>query len=225
MLINFLSWFLDLFCSFFCDFRRLFLHHFFAFRLSHLLWSFECGFFFFFILMFLLLLPSLSLTVFFNFYVKDNCMSYIHFHRGSPRQWNRARSAQQEVLTKPERRNDTTECNQRFFSFFVFFIFFIYFIICCFFTVLYKFSIFLYFFTFLFILFILLLINQKPKKNQILRKKQKMVSNPTTWTRLVSANSNQFISLSRLVRLQNQQKALLFFFHPAALHQLGWFIW
>lgn len=85
-------------------------HHFFSFfpflRLSHLLWSFECvGDFFCFQYCFSLLL-STSLSFFkffffcFNFYVKEDNVFYIHFQRGSPQQWIRAKGSSKSFLTK-----------------------------------------------------------------------------------------------------------------------------
>lgn len=96
--------------QFFFVIFQWFFHHFFSFfpflRLSHLLWSFECvGDFFVFNIVFLFYfqLPSLFSSFFFlcfNFYVKEDNVFYIHFQRGSPQQWIRAKGSSKSFLTK-----------------------------------------------------------------------------------------------------------------------------
>lgn len=102
-----------MFCSFFSWFFSGFFlfHHFFWFfpflRLSHLLWSFECvlGIFCFqycfsFTFNFPLFFQVFFLLFCFNFYVKEDNMFYIHFQRGSPQQWIRAKGSSKSFLTK-----------------------------------------------------------------------------------------------------------------------------
>lgn len=130
------------------------------FRLSHLLWSFECGDF----VSFTFLLPSfffqvVSFVLFQFLFFKEDNMFYIHFQRGSPQQWIRAKGSSKSFLTKaPTPPWHHWEQSTLFFPFFWLFILFYFMCIyvvfsiylSCFFTILYRFTIFLGFYIFFF---------------------------------------------------------------------------
>lgn len=127
---------------------------------------------FFNIVLFLLFFATLSLffklflLVCFNFYFfKEDNMFYIHFQRGSPQQWIRAKGSSKSFLTKaPTPPWHHWEQSTHFFPFFWLFylfytciyVFIIY--LSCFFTILCRFTIFLGFFYIFFSLLDLFLV-------------------------------------------------------------------
>lgn len=134
--------FLDLFCSFFVIFSGFFsFHHFFFFiftffRLSHLLWSFECGNFSILFCFFYFLLPSLCFSSCFSWFVSififsKKIICFIFIFRGDRLSNGFAQKASARVfLQKLQRRRGTTENNQHIFSIFLAFLFILYVYIC-----------------------------------------------------------------------------------------------
>lgn len=123
-----------------------------------------CGDFLFSILFFsyfqLPLLFKCFLLFCFHFYFKEDNKFYIHFQRGSPQQWIRAKGSSKSFLTKaPTPPWHHWEQSTHFFPFFwLFFYLFMLYIssfiyLSCIFTILYRFTIFLCFFLYFFSLF------------------------------------------------------------------------